>query len=133
MTFKEKVSMLEDKIRDTYQTGVTIEEADNYAAEFIHAQLSTSSELRRADLDARMRKSGLKAIRSAVYSESCRGVERKPTEGQLDAAINSNKDVIAEQVALDEAEVEVAELQRLYNIFREAHIYFRGIAKGRFE
>jgi len=41
-----------------------------------------------------------------------------------------NGDVGNEQDALDKAEVEKDELTRIYNIFKEAHVYFRGIAKG---
>lgn len=133
MKFTEKLKALEKKIIDTYESGVTLEEAEKLAAEFLHAQLSVSSELSKADLDARMKKSGNKAIRSTAYLEIVSAADKKPTEAQIAAFIETDKTVTVQQDLLDRAEVLLAELERYYSIFQNAHIYYRGIAKGKFE
>jgi len=133
-SFEDFCADLEAKIQATYQEGVTMEEAEKLAAEFLNAQLQVSKELKRADLDARARKSGVKAIRAAIYLEILQknGEGKKPTEAAMAATIDSDKIVIGEQQSLDEAEVNRAELERYYDVFLNSHIYFRGIAKGSF-
>lgn len=132
MTFKELCESLEQKIKASYESGTTIEEAEKLAAEFLGAQMRVSTELATSDLDSRMRKSGVKAIRAAVYTDACSKSDKKPTESALDHILNINDLVQGEQLEFDRAEVRRDELERYYNIFREGHIYFRGIAKGGF-
>lgn len=129
MKFKE----LEQAIKDSYESGVTLEEAEKLAGRFLHAQIQTSEQLKQFDLDARMRKTGLKAVRANIYAEITGKADKKPTEAAIENEIVRNTIVQNEQDKLDEAEVDRDELTRYYNIFREAHVYFRGIAKGRFE
>lgn len=124
--------LLINKIRESYELGVTTVEAEKLAAEFLFAQIQVSTDLAKLDLDARMRKSGVKAVRSAVRSEEVKKHEKKPTESALEDVVNLNEIVQAQQDALDTAEVSRDELERMYSIFREAHLYFRGIAKGSF-
>lgn len=128
-----KLKDLESKIQEAYTKGVTLEEAERLAAEFLHAQLWISAQLKKADLDSRMKKSGVKAIRAALYLETVKSSDKKPTEAAIDATLNSNELVIGEQRLLDEAEVDKAELERYYDVFANAHIFFRGVSKGRFE
>lgn len=123
---------LTDKIKASYESGVTTVEAEKLAAEFLFAQIEVSSQLAKLDLDARMRKSGVKAIRSAVRTEEVKKYEKKPTESALEDVINLSTLVQSEQDSLDQAEVSRDELERLYSIFREAHIYFRSISRGTF-
>lgn len=124
---------LEKDIVKAYESGVTLEEAERLAGKFLHAQIQLSGRLKAADLDARMRKSGLKAVKAVVYLEESKKGDKKPTEATLTAMIDSNPVVSMEQDAYDQTEVDKDELQRLYDVFHEAHVYFRGIAKGRFE
>lgn len=131
--FETLIKKLEDKITDSYTEGVTLEQAERLAGEFLAAQLAVSTQLKKADLDSRMRKTGVKAVRAAIYLEGATKGEKKPSDVLLAAQVDSDQLVIGEQKAYDEAEVEKDELDRYYNIFREAHVYFRGIAKGRFE
>lgn len=120
-------------IQDAYEASPTLDEAEKLAALFLDAQLRVGTELKSADLDARMRKSGLKAIKAAVYLEEASRGDKKPTEATLTAKIDSSELVIQEQQALDNAEVYRDELQNYLSVFRDGHIYFRGMAKGRFE
>lgn len=123
---------LETKIQNSYEKGVSIEQAEKLAGEFLKAQMVVSDELKTSDLDSRMRKSGLKAVRAAVYMDAATKSDKKPTEAALESILNTNELVQNEQDALDKAEVDRDSLKRYYDIFREAHIYYRGIAKGSF-
>lgn len=131
MTFKKMTQELETIIESAYTEGVTVDEAEKLAARFLHAQLKVSEELRIADLDSRTRKSGVKAIRAALYTNIRSGPD-KVTEAAIEAQLNANDIVEAEQKSFDEAEVNRDELERLYNVYINCHIYFRGVAKGSF-
>lgn len=124
---------LAGKIKSVYENAVTMDEAEKLAAEFLHAQMIVAEELRVADLDARMQKSGYKAVSAAVYMENATKTEKKPSDTLLQNTVDLNELVQKAREAYDKAEVEKDALQNYFNIFREAHIYFRGIAKGRFE
>lgn len=133
MSFQDLCKKLEAKIQASYEEGVTVLEAERLAGEFLSAQIQVSNELKRADLSARMRKSGLKAIRAAVYLNVVQTAEKRPTEAQTAAMVDSDEIVSTEQTSFDTAEVERDALERYYSIFQNAHIYYRGIAKGKFE
>lgn len=130
--FEKLCERLEAKIQSAYTEGVTLEEAEKLASEFLHGQLAVSNELKKSDLSSRMRKNGVKAIRAAIYLDTVQKSDKKPTESQLTAMLDSDKIVSDEQEALDLAEVGRDELKRYYDIFTNAHIHFRGIAKGSF-
>lgn len=132
MTFKEYCKSLESKIEKSYTDGVTMSDAESLAAEFLHAQLKVSEELKRADLDSRMRKAGLKAIRAAVYLEVSSKSEKRPTEATIAALVDSDDIVRNEQQAFDTAEVERDDLERYYNVFIQAHVHFRQVSKGNY-
>ena len=125
-------SQLEAKIEASYTEGTSTEQAELLAAEFLHAQLHVSDLLKSASLDASMRKSGLKAIRAAVYLEAAKASDKKPSDVMLAAMVDSHEIVQQEQEAYDKAIAESEYLERYYNIFQNAHIYYRGIAKGNF-
>jgi len=133
MNFKELCKQLEAKIQQSYEQGTTMEEAEKLAGEFLSAQMAVSEELKTKDLDSRMRKSGLKAVRASAYLDIVQKADKKPTETQIDSMINTDPLVSQEQDGYDKAEVEKEALERYYNIFREAHIFYRGVSKGRFE
>lgn len=130
--FTDYVIEMQAKIMASYEVGVTMEMAEKLAAEFLNAQLVVSRELSAKDLDARMRKSGVKAVRAAIYLDILQKNDKKPTEAAISATIDSDTLVTGEQQALDEAEVSRDELERYYNVFMNAHVFFRGVAKGSF-
>lgn len=131
--FSQMCKALEAKIQVSYEEGVTVAEAEKLAAEFLHAQLRVSDELKAQDLSARMRKSGLKAVRAAIYLEIVQKSEgKKPTESNIGALVDSDELVTGEQNAMDTAEVERDALERYYNVFGNCHIHFRNISKGNF-
>lgn len=125
--------VLTEAIKSAYEEGITLDEAEKLAGKFLYAQIETSKELQRADLDARMRKSGTKAVKAAIYMEHATATDKKPSDVMLQAQVDRNDLVIGEQQRLDEAEVDRDALQNYMNIFKEAHIHFRSISKGRFE
>lgn len=131
--FDNLCKKLEKKIVDSYNEGVTIIEAEKLASEFLYAQLAVSSELKKADLDSRMKKSGVKAIRAAIYMQGATSGDKKPSDVLLQAQVDMNELVTGEQQAFDLAEATRDDLERYYNIFREAHIHFRGISRGRMD
>lgn len=133
MKLSEQLKALEDRIKDSYVNGTTVEDAERLAAEFLHAQMLVSKALKSISLEARMKKQGVKAIRAAVYLDEVRKADKKPSDVLLGAMIDSNDLVSSEETAFHEAEEERDELERYYNIFRESHIYYRGIGKGRYE
>ena len=132
VSFKEYVAKLEAKIINSYQQGVTTEDAEKLAGEFLAAQLQVSSELTKVDLDSRMRKTGLKALKASVYLDSVSKSDKKPSDTMLEQIVNSDEMVTKEQHAFDTAEVSHNELDRIYSVLKEAHIHFRTIAKGAF-
>lgn len=132
MKFKEMCTELEAIIQTAYTEGFTLADNEKLAARFLHAQMTVSAELKRSSLDARMRKSGLKAVRATIYMGICAGSDKKPTEAMIESMINTTSEVNVEQIAYDTAEVEAEELERYYDIFSNAHIFFRGAAKGAF-
>lgn len=129
MSFKE----LAKDIQDAYEQGVTLEQAERLAAKFLGAQIEVAEKLKNMDLDARMRKAGTKAAKAAVYLDEATKTEKKPSDVFLQALVDSNELVLGEQKRLDEAEVSRDELQNYFNIFKDAHIYFRGIGRGKYE
>lgn len=124
---------LEEDIKHSYESSVTMDEAEKLAAKFLYAQIKVANELSRTDLDAKMKKTGVKAIKAAIYMQEATKSDKKPSDVMLNAIIDMNHLVIGEQNHLDEVEIERNSLENYLSIFHEAHIYFRGVAKGRFE
>lgn len=133
MTFQQYLDNLAKDIELCYETSPSVEESEKLAAHFLTAQIKVGEELKKADLDSRMRKSGLKAIKAAVYLEAATKNEKKPSDVLLSAIVDSDQIVIKEQEAFDTAEVWKNQLDNYLNVFNNAHIYFRGLAKGRFD
>lgn len=131
--FERLCEKLEKKIIDSYETGVSLEDAERLAAEFLAAQIAVSDQLKVADLDSRMKKSGVKALRAAIYLKEATKGEKKPSDVLLQATVDQDDLVQGEQQTFDEAEARCAALERYYSIFREAHIFYRGVSKGRFD
>ena len=133
MNHKQLFNELETEIQQAYTDSITIDAAEKLAAKALHAQIVISRELQKCDLDSRMRKSGLKAVRAAVYLDEVSKADKKPTESALEHMLNINELVTKEQDGFDRSDAEKEELQRCYNILKDAHIYFRNIGRGKFE
>jgi hypothetical protein len=132
MSFIKLCEELTVQIQTSYETGITVEEAEKLAGKFLYAQIQVAEELRKADLDARMKKSGTKAIKASVYLEAATKTDKKPSDVMLGAMVDTNELVLGEQQKLDEAEVLKASLDNYMSIFQNAHIHFRTISKGGF-
>lgn len=129
----ELFEKLSDKIKNSYEEGITQSEAEKLAGEFLYAQMVVAEELRKADLDARMKKSGLKALAAAVYMEAATKGDKKPSDSFLQNLVDLDKLVQTERESFDQSEVEKDKLHNYLKIFQEAHIHYRTIAKGKFE
>ena len=123
---------LKKEIERAYEESITVEEAEKLAGKFLHAQMLAANELQNADLDARMNKTGVKALKAAVYLNEATKGDKKPSDVFIGAVVDSDKMVEKEQKRLDEAEVYRDSIQNYYNIFREAHVFYRQISKGSF-
>lgn len=129
----QEFAKLREVVEKAYDEGTTLEEAERLAARFLGAQMQIAEELANLDLDTRMKKNGLKAKRSQTYMLEATKGEKKPSEGFLENHVNMDLGV---QNAANEYETADARKENLllyFGIFKDAHIYFRGIAKGRFE
>ena len=125
-------SDLKEQLQRSFESGVSMEDAERWAARCLSAQLDISQELMSADLGARMRKNEYKTMRAKVYLDAVQSADKKPTEAALEAIIATSAEVAATQNAFEEEENASEALERLYDILRDAHIYYRGIAKGAF-
>lgn len=133
MNFSDYLKELEQDIQNAYESSPTLDEAEKLAAKFLGAQIKIGSELSKIDLDSRMRKSGLKAIKAAVYMEAATKTDKKPSDVMLSAIVDMDKTVGDTQDQFDSAEVRRNELQNWLSVTKDAHIFMRGLAKGRFE
>ena len=124
---------LETVVKNAYEKGVSLEEAERLAAKMLGAQMVIAKELEVVDLDSRMKKNGVKTIKAAVYMEELTKHEKKPAEGFLEHAINLNKLVGDEQSAYEKVDARKDALNTYLSIFREAHIYFRTVSRGSFQ
>lgn len=131
--FKQFCEELEAKIEQAADSSIGLEDAEKLASQFTLGLIRVGEELTRADLNSRMRRSGVKAIKAAIYTEACSKAEKKPTESALEHMLNMHSLVTGEQEALDKAEVERDSLERYFSTFREALILYRGISRGRMD
>jgi hypothetical protein len=115
-----------------YDEGTTLEEAERLGAKFLSAQMNVADELAIVALDARMKKSGLKAIKSAVYMRAATSGDKKPSDSFLENLVNLDEMVSKAQDTFDQADARRESLELYFGIFREAHLYFRAISKGTF-
>ncbi len=126
------LELIED-IKSAYEEGISLDKAERLASKFLYAQTKLAEELRVLDLDAKMRKSGLKALKGALYINEVGKHDKKPSDIFIEQKINSDDIVQKEQNALDEAEVMLNKMQNYFNIFKDGHIHMRGVSKGKFE
>jgi hypothetical protein len=120
-------------VQAAYESGTTIEEAKAHAARFLEAQLNIAQELGTLDIDARMKKNGMKAARAQKYIELCGLTEKKPSDTFLEQQVTLDKVLVIPAVdAWERADARRENLMLYLGIFKDAHIYFRGIAKENF-
>lgn len=130
---KKLLTEISEEITKSYEEGVTIPEAEKLATKLLSAMMFIAEDLKRTSLDSRMKKSGVKAVRAAIYLDEVAKHDKKPSDSMLDNIVNVSSIVQAEQDKFDQAEVEYEYLENYMNIFREAHIHFRSISRGKFE
>ncbi len=126
------IEELKAKIVKSYEQGVTLDEAERLAGEFLAVQIDLAEQLKIHDLSARMRKSGLKAIKSAVRQDEIKKHDKKPTEGALEDVVNLDATIRTEQDAFDVAEVERDYIKNMLDVTIAAHVFYRNVAKGTF-
>ena len=124
---------LEQKIIKSYTEGVTLDDAEKLAGEFLEAQIKTSEEIKKLDLNARLIKATLKESKAKLFVTEATKGDKKPSDTLLNALVDSDGTINEVQQAFDEAEVERDEIFRMFSIFQNAHLHYRAISKGKFE
>ena len=132
-TVYDVCSELKQIIETAYEQGVSVSEAEKLAAKTLVIRLELSQELKRVDLDSRMKKHGVKVTRADAYMTELKKHDKKPVESFLDATITMDGNVIEAEHDYAKADVQRELIQNYLDIFKDAHIYFRGIAKGTYE
>ncbi len=117
-------------VKAAYVTGTTMEEAERHAARFLEAQLSIASNLATLDLSARMKKNGMKAARAQCYITECSATEKKPSDTFLEQKVQLDPFVCKAVDLFETADARRENLAIYLGIFKDAHVFFRGIAKG---
>ena len=120
-------------IKSAYEQGVSIPEAEKLAARTLTVRLELADEIKIFALDSRMKKHGVKAVRAKVYMDEISKNEKKPPEAYLENAVNLSEEVAGEEENYGLSETELHRLEAYLDVFKDAHIYFRTIAKGSFE
>lgn len=133
VTLDDQMDELENVLKHSYEESPTLDEAEKLAAKFLAAQVGIARELQNVELDSRMKKSGLKSIKAAVYLKNAQSADKKPSDVMLNAMVDTDQVVGEQQDLFDNAEVRKNLLENYLSICKEGHVYFRGIAKGRFE
>lgn len=124
---------LKSIIETAYNEGVSVMEAEKLAAKTLVVRLELSQELKVVDLDSRMKKHGVKVTRADAYMSEIKKHDKKPVESFLEAAVTMDGNVIEAEHDYAKADVQKEMIQNYLDIFKDAHIYFRGIAKGTYE
>jgi hypothetical protein len=132
-TVYDVCSELKQIIETAYEQGVSVSEAEKLAAKTLVIRIELSQELKRVDLDSRMKKHGVKVTRADAYMTELKKHDKKPVESFLDATITMDGNVIEAEHDYAKADVQRELIQNYLDIFKDAHIYFRGIAKGIYE
>lgn len=132
-TSDNEFAELEQIFEEAYNGNVTIDEAERLAAKFLLAQMRVARELAVVDLDAKAKKAGVKASKAAAYMAEVKRNDKKPAEGLLEHVVNLDQQVCAAVDLFDKAEARKESLSLYFSIFKEAHVYFRGVSKGRYD
>ena len=133
MNLNKTLQELQDTIARAYTEGVTMQEAERLAAHTLSVRLQIADHIKSSDLDARMKKHGVKAIRAQVYLEQIAANEKKPTEAWLESAVNMSDLVKAEETLYAESDTDTRRLETYSDVLKDAHIFFRKVMGGSFE
>lgn len=132
-TLEQELAECRRIITEAYESAVMMSDAELHAARFLGMQMLVADELAKADLDSRMRKNGVKALKAAIWFDAATKDEKKPSDKQLDATVDKDPKVQDEQRAYDGADARREALYNWLGILKDGHIFFRGIAKGKYE
>lgn len=129
-TVEGDLKLLKRQVESAYESGVTVEDAERFAAKCLGAQITIAEALAVADLDSRMKKNGVKAVKAAIWHRAATDGDKKPSDKMLDAIVDMDKIVQDEQRSFDIADSHKDSLKVLLDIFKDGHIYFRNIGRN---
>src|ERR1035437_7680428 len=87
--FESICKELSQTIERVYNEGCTILEAERLAARTLSVRMVLADDIKTKDLDARMKKHGVKAIRAKAYMDELVKYDKKPAETFLENAVNT--------------------------------------------
>jgi hypothetical protein len=123
---------LKESVTAAYNCGTTMEEAEKLAGRCLGAQLDIAKALSSTDLDTRMKKNGMKAAKAQAYMTEVGKYDKKPSDTLIENAVALDSMANKAVDLYETADAKKEELTLYFGIFKDAHIYFRTIAKGTF-
>lgn len=106
-------------------TSISFTEAEKRSGEFLHAQ-ATLTDWRHTLNSERIR---LLSVQTAVFAEQMsKGTAKTVTENKLSAEASAEYTKAREE--LESIENDLSYLKSYYDIFNNAHIFYRAMAKG---
>lgn len=106
-------------------TSISFTEAERRAGEFLAAQ-ATLTDWRHMLSSERIK---LTSLQTAIFAqEMAKGVAKTVTENKLNA--ESSPEYIKAREELEQVENDISFLKAYYDIFQNAHIFYRNMAKG---
>ncbi len=130
---EKELNSLKKSIESAYQEGVTIPQAEKLASKTLLVRMQLADEIQCNDLDARMKRQGVKAVRGQEYTRIATASDKKPTETAIESQINTSELVIDAENEYAIADTAKDRLQLYSGILADAHIFFRYTARGTFE
>jgi hypothetical protein len=126
---KDLIEQLQKRVSEVYENGTTVSQSEEITHELADAEFKLVTMITPLDLDARMRRHGVKQIRAAVYLDIIKNSEKKPTEAQIAAMVDSDSLVSDAQKGYDGAEAALAEAERLLDAVHNSQVVFRTLMK----
>jgi hypothetical protein len=106
-------------------TSISYTEAEKRAGEFLAAQAMITNWRHLLSTD----KIRLLSVQTAVYAQQMlKGTAKTVTENKLTA--EASEEYTSAREALEQIENDLSYLKAYYDIFNNAHIFYRGMAKG---
>lgn len=130
------VSQVSTELRKAHKSQYDVQEAERTAALCLDAQEKLVYFLSEAELIAKERKMNIESVEGDrylfyKYSYKIDGKEAKLSDAVAQKLVDKDEDVLKAKREQIEAEANFSKWRNLFGILKDAHIFFRGIAKGK--
>ena len=130
------LSEFDSLIENAYKAHVTLPEAERLASKFLYFMNIIANELKNVGLDAAMRKNGLDDIHNALRIDlrsKYKGGNGGTSEPTIEAMIETDQTYRDHRTSLNITKNEKDFLESKFKTAETSHIFFRGIAKGKYD